>query len=114
MPRCRAGLELTSNLLRVYDVIVMGVIADDRIREAYDRTWCMYPWQHPACYWLRSDGHVIICTRCSVRYTPSLGDVEHEATAFCEKHARCEMDLGDKKLRLGHVPPHVEADPIFG
>lgn len=94
----------------------MGLIADERIREGYDRQWGMYPYEHPSFYWLRSDARVIICTRCSARFTPALGeDPESGAEGFSAKHASCALGKGFERIKLAdHVPPPPTPDPIFG
>lgn len=84
------------------------MLADPKLRERYDTSWSFWPWEHPAAYWLRSNGEAIICTRCGKASDPRPLDVDltEHAEAFVRTHLRCTLGFG---LR-GPVP---EADPLL-
>lgn len=87
------------------------VLDDPRTRDRYDRTWSLWPWEHPAAYWLRSNGTDIVCTRCG---RSTSGEPRHldsdpveQAETFSRTHLRCPLGAG---LR-GPRPEAV--DPLF-
>lgn len=85
------------------------VLQDPRTRDRYDVTWSLWPWEHPAAYWLRSNGNDVACTRCgasTTREPRSLdADPEAVAAAFVAVHLECPLGFG---LR-GSKPQ----DPLF-
>lgn len=85
------------------------VLQDDKTRDRYDSTWILWPWEHPAAYWLRSNGSEVVCTRCG-RSTmgeprPLDADPMEQAEAFTRTHLKCPLGFG---LR-GSKPE----DPLF-
>ena len=89
--------------------MTIPVLHDARTRDRYDVTWSLWPWEHPAAYWLRSNGNDVVCTRCG-RSTLSEGraldsDPTEQAAAFARTHMECPIGCG---LR-GAQP----ADPFF-
>ena len=89
----------------------MGTIMDPVRRKQHDKTWALYPFEHPAAFWLRSNGETILCLRCSGRMDPvSLGeDPEPVAQAFTSKHLACPEGFGFEKA----APKARPADPLF-
>ena len=91
--------------------MTIPVLDDDRTRKRYDTTWSLWPWEHPAAYWLRSNGVDIVCTRCglSTLSEPKALDadpVEH-SEAFSRTHLQCRLGVGLRGSR-----PEV-VDPLF-
>jgi hypothetical protein len=82
-------------------------MVDPVSRERFDRTWALYPFEHPAAYWLRSNGETILCLRCSSRMEPvALGeDPAPVAQAFTDKHLSCPLGFGLRGPR--------PSDPLF-
>jgi hypothetical protein len=84
---------------------------DALTRERFDRTWSLYPYEHPTAYWLRSDGRVILCLRCSSRMEPRLDeDPTEQAEAFTSKHLSCPEGFG---LRGSAPRAAHRSDPLF-
>ncbi len=83
---------------------------DPVTRERYDRTWAFFPWEHPSAHWLRSDGEIIVCLRCSSRTAPpALGDDPAVAAqAFVDQHVLCPEGFG-----LRGSKPVPRRDPLF-
>jgi hypothetical protein len=70
-----------------------------------------YPWAHPSAPWLRSNGEVILCTRCSARSIPPALDEDPAipAQAFADQHLACPLGFGLRAPRPSARP----LDPIF-
>jgi hypothetical protein len=88
------------------------VLTDPRVRDDYDTTWALYPWEHPAGYWLRASDSQAICTRCGARMwdgTPptDFDQIALDLETFVDTHLRCPLGYG---LGEGAVAPF---DPLF-
>lgn len=76
-------------------------------RERYDRTWAVYPYEHPAAYWLRAGAHGMICTRCGKSEPASVSD--EGAVEFADQHLACPLGFGMRVPRPSARP----SDPMF-
>jgi hypothetical protein len=74
------------------------VLNDPKTRDRYDTTWSLWPWEHPAAYWLRSNGNDVACTRCGRSTTaeprPLDEDPEAIAARFVALHLDCHLGAG--------------------
>lgn len=79
-------------------------------RERHDATWALYPYEHPAAYWLRAGAEGIVCLRCGGTSPATLDEADHEA--FAAVHLACPLGFGlrDSKPRVRRARP---ADPLF-
>lgn len=84
-------------------MVDVPVLTDERTRKSFDRTWSLYPFEHPSAYWLRAGAWGMVCTRCGSQEPAGADDF----APFVEQHLACPLGCG---LRA----PRVEQqDPLF-
>jgi len=99
-------------------MVDVPVLTDERTRKNYDRTWSLYPFEHPSAYWLRGGDYGLVCTRCGATEPATVED--EGAVAFVDQHLKCKLGHGVRNAPVSAIcgQPSIpstergQADPV--
>jgi len=90
-------------------MVDVPVLTDERTRKNYDRTWSLYPFEHPSAYWLRAGAWGMICTRCGAQEPACAEDF----APFVEQHLGCKLGHGLRVSTQREQARDLDTDPLF-